>query len=71
MPEDRPNSKTPIPPENRVGYAVVGVGKLTAQELLPAYRNSRFSRLAASTSCSVPCTTGTLYSNSRGGRLRF
>ena len=47
MPEDRPNSKTPIPPENRVGYAVVGVGKLTAQELLPAYRNSRFSRLAA------------------------
>ena len=43
---DRPNTKTPAPPDSRVGYAVVGVGKLTARELLPAFRNSRFSRLA-------------------------
>jgi predicted dehydrogenase len=45
--EDQPNERTPAPPESRVGYAVVGVGKLTAQELLPAFRGSRFSRLRA------------------------
>jgi predicted dehydrogenase len=37
----------PVPPDERIGYAVVGVGKLTAQELLPAFRGSRFSRLKA------------------------
>jgi predicted dehydrogenase len=37
----------PAPPDERVGYAVVGVGKLTSNELLPAFRGSRFSRLKA------------------------
>jgi predicted dehydrogenase len=45
--EDQPNSKTPAPPEERVGYAVVGIGKLTAEELLPAFRSSRFSSIKA------------------------
>jgi predicted dehydrogenase len=45
--EDQLNSKTPAPPEARVGYAVLGIGKLTAQELLPAFRGSRFSSLKA------------------------
>jgi predicted dehydrogenase len=37
----------PLPPEERIGYAIVGVGKLTAQELLPAFRASKRSRLRA------------------------
>jgi predicted dehydrogenase len=37
----------PLPPEERVGYAIVGVGKLTAEELLPAFRASKRSRLRA------------------------
>jgi predicted dehydrogenase len=45
--EDQTNTKTPLPPDKRIGYAIVGVGKLTAQELLPAFRGSRFSKLAA------------------------
>ncbi|AFZ68653.1 Gfo/Idh/MocA family protein [Deinococcus peraridilitoris] len=38
---------TPLPPQERVGYAVIGVGELTTAELLPAFALSRFSRLAA------------------------
>jgi predicted dehydrogenase len=45
--EDQTNSRTPAPPEKRVGYAIIGIGKLTAKELLPAFRGSRFSKLAA------------------------
>jgi predicted dehydrogenase len=37
----------PLPPEERVGYAVLGVGKLTANELLPAFRGSKRSKLVA------------------------
>jgi predicted dehydrogenase len=45
--DEKSNSRTPAPPEKRVGYAVVGIGKLTAQELFPAFRGSRFSTLSA------------------------
>lgn len=37
----------PLPPQERVGYAVIGVGELTTAELLPAFATSKFSRLAA------------------------
>jgi predicted dehydrogenase len=45
--EDQTNSRTPAPPDKRIGYAIIGIGKLTAQELLPAFRGSRFSKLVA------------------------
>lgn len=41
------DSKKPAPPEDRLGYAIIGIGELTAQELLPALRGSKFSRLCA------------------------
>ena len=37
----------PLPPEERVGYALVGLGKLTIEELLPALYESRLSKPAA------------------------
>ncbi|WP_027480448.1 Gfo/Idh/MocA family protein [Deinococcus pimensis] len=37
----------PLPPDQRVGYAVIGVGELTTEELLPAFEASKSSRLAA------------------------
>lgn len=40
-------TQTPFPPERRVGFAVVGVGELTEQELLPAFGLSARARLAA------------------------
>ncbi|MFC4454448.1 Gfo/Idh/MocA family oxidoreductase [Deinococcus sonorensis] len=39
--------RTILPPEERVGYAVIGLGELTTEELLPAFRLSGRSRLAA------------------------
>ncbi len=36
-----------LPPNERVGYAVVGLGRLTVGRLLPALAKSRYSRLAA------------------------
>jgi hypothetical protein len=41
--EDQTNSRTPAPPEKRVGYAIIGIGKLTAKELLPAFRVVRWN----------------------------
>ncbi len=40
-------SKRTLPPEERVGYAVVGVGELSTEEILPAFGLSGLSRLAA------------------------
>ena len=37
----------PAPPEQRVGYAVVGLGRLTLEELLPALQICKHSRLVA------------------------
>ncbi|APR80601.1 glucose-fructose oxidoreductase [Minicystis rosea] len=42
--EEKP---TPLPPEERVGYAVVGLGRLALEEVLPALRSSMSSRLVA------------------------
>jgi len=36
-----------LPPDERVGYAVIGLGDLTSQELYPAFHLSGQSRLAA------------------------
>jgi predicted dehydrogenase len=38
---------TPLPPDQRVGYAVVGLGHLSLEELLPALNMCKKSRLAA------------------------
>ncbi|GHF93337.1 glucose-fructose oxidoreductase [Deinococcus piscis] len=43
----KPEISTPEPERQRVGYAVVGLGKLTAEELIPAIRTSQHARLAA------------------------
>ncbi|MDF2455370.1 MAG: yjhC [Cytophagaceae bacterium] len=37
----------PVDPEKRLGYAVVGLGKLTLEELLPALSICKYSKLAA------------------------
>ena len=38
---------TPLPPAERVGYAVVGLGRLTIEEILPALCASKKSKLVA------------------------
>lgn len=37
----------PKPPEQRVGWAIVGLGRLSLEELLPAFAESKHSRLVA------------------------
>ena len=38
---------TPLPPDRRLGYAVVGLGHLSLEEILPALSNCKKSKLAA------------------------
>jgi predicted dehydrogenase len=38
---------TPLPPDQRVGYAVVGLGHLSLEEILPALNTCKKSKLAA------------------------
>jgi predicted dehydrogenase len=38
---------TPLPPDQRVGYAVVGLGHLSLEEILPALGTSKKSKLVA------------------------
>lgn len=38
---------TPLPPDQRVGYAIVGLGHLSLEELLPAILTCKKSKLAA------------------------
>lgn len=44
---NRPLEDKPLPPEDRVGYALVGLGKLSLKELVPAFRLSNYSKLTA------------------------
>lgn len=39
--------QTPLPPEKRIGYAILGLGELTLEELLPALRSATHSRIRA------------------------
>ncbi len=38
---------TLLPPEERIGYAILGLGELTLEELLPALRSATHSRIRA------------------------
>ncbi|WP_228376744.1 Gfo/Idh/MocA family protein [Chryseobacterium formosense] len=38
---------TPLPPDSRLGYAVVGLGHLSLEEILPALSNCKKSKLIA------------------------
>lgn len=38
---------TPFPPDQRIGYAIVGLGHLSLQEILPALNTCKKSKLAA------------------------
>jgi len=38
---------TPVAPAKRIGYAIVGLGKLTIEEILPALSTCKFSKLVA------------------------
>jgi predicted dehydrogenase len=42
-----PAPPTPLLPEKRIGYAVVGLGHLALEEVLPALSSSKYSRLVA------------------------
>ena len=41
------DAETPIPVERKAGYAIVGLGKLAMEEILPAFGNCRLSRPVA------------------------
>src|SRR4051812_14917365 len=38
---------TPVAPAKRMGYALVGLGKLTIEQLLPAFASCKFSKVVA------------------------
>ena len=46
---DRPSPPppAPLPPEQRIGYAVVGLGRLSLEEILPAFAESRRAKPVA------------------------
>ena len=49
-PDTEPKQDIPdpnLPPDERIGYAVVGVGRLTLEQLLPALSHCKYSKLAA------------------------
>jgi predicted dehydrogenase len=48
-PTDKPTGapKNPDPPESRVGFAVLGLGRLSLEEILPAFAQAKHARLAA------------------------
>ncbi len=43
----RPRAPQPLPPAQRVGFAIVGLGELSIREILPAFGQSQKARLAA------------------------
>jgi predicted dehydrogenase len=45
--QENPPTPTPMPPDQRVGFAVVGLGHLTLDEILPALSMSKKSKLVA------------------------
>lgn len=48
-PADTPSSQpaAPLPPEQRVGFAVVGLGRLSLEQILPAFAESRKAKAVA------------------------
>ena len=48
-PADAPSAPppAPLPPEQRVGFALVGLGRLTLEELLPAFSESKKAKVTA------------------------
>src|SRR4051812_3966447 len=42
-----PDADVPKPVKQKVGWAVVGLGKLALEEILPAFAQSRLSRVTA------------------------
>ena len=43
----KPDIPFPESEQKRVGYAIVGIGKLSAEELVPAARTSKHAYIAA------------------------
>jgi predicted dehydrogenase len=48
-PADAPSSppRAPLPPEERVGFALIGLGRLTLEELLPAFAECKKAKVTA------------------------
>src|ERR1700761_8501240 len=42
-----PPEAPPLPPEQRVGFAVVGLGRLALEEIIPAFAMCKLARLTA------------------------
>ncbi|QJW91324.1 Gfo/Idh/MocA family oxidoreductase [Spirosoma taeanense] len=45
--QQEPPTPTPLPPDQRVGYALVGLGHLTLDQLLPAFAECKKSKVVA------------------------
>lgn len=45
--QQKPSPPTPLPPDQRVGYALVGLGHLTLDQILPAFGECRKSKVVA------------------------
>ena len=45
--QKQPPPPNPMPPDHRVGYAVVGLGHIALEEVLPAFAQCKHSRLTA------------------------
>src|ERR1700749_3408572 len=45
---DKPSAPPPAPsaPDARIGFAVVGLGRLALEQILPAFSSCRYARLA-------------------------
>lgn len=46
-PQPQAEKEPPLPPSERVGYAIVGLGKFALGQIIPAFAESKRSRLAA------------------------
>lgn len=45
--QNREGKSQPLPPDQRIGFAIVGLGRLSIEELLPALMTTKMARLTA------------------------
>src|SRR3954447_22764775 len=45
--QEKPPVPTPMPPDKRIGYAIVGLGHLALNQILPAFGSCKYSKPVA------------------------